>query len=226
MVRYLPDNLIVDVGAPPSYRWLKAGIDRYLALVGLILLGPIMLLIGWLVRRDSRGPAMFSQQRAGLLGKPFTFYKFRTMRTDADPYGDSPESGADPRITALGKRLRETSLDELPQLINVIRGEMAIVGPRPLFVQQIGEWSVRHRHRLLVRPGLTGFSQVSGRASITIEEKLDLDIRYIERMSLGTDVAIILRTVTGLWRSEGLYQVEYSRARRRFKSGARAGGKG
>lgn len=218
MDRYLPDDLLVRVAAPPSYRWLKERIDRYLALVGLIVLGPVMLLIAALIRRGSAGPALFAQQRAGRLGRPFTFYKFRTMRADADPYGDSPESGDDPRITPLGKWLRETSLDELPQLINVIRGEMAIVGPRPLFVQQIAEWSDLHRRRLLVRPGLTGYSQINGRASITIEQKLDLDVRYITNMSLGTDIAIMLRTVTGLWSGEGLYQVQYSRERRRFKS--------
>src|SRR5690606_1842032 len=139
-----------------------------------------------------------------------------TMRQDVDPYGDSPAGQDDPRVTPLGRRLRETSLDELPQLINVLRGEMAVVGPRPLLVQQIAEWNARQRTRLRVRPGLTGFSQIHGRASIPIEEKLEWDVRYVQSVSLRTDLWVIWRTLRSVWRREGLYQTEYSRARRHY----------
>lgn len=201
----------------PSYMWLKERIDRYLALAALVLLAPLLVWLAYRVRRDSPGPALFRQRRAGHRGRPFTLYKFRTMRADVDPYGDSPESGDDPRITPLGQWLRETSLDELPQLINVLRGEMSIVGPRPLFVQQIPEWSPKHRRRLLVKPGLTGLSQIHGRASIPIEQKLERDVQYVDNVCLRLDAWIVWRTVRSVRDREGLYQVEYSLKRKRFK---------
>ncbi len=223
MPNWIPQPPTVRIAARPSYLWLKAAIDTYLALLALAAFGPLMGVLALLVRRDSPGPALFSQERAGQFGRGFRFFKFRTMRTDADPYGDSPESGQDPRITALGNRLRETSLDELPQLFNVIQGQMAVVGPRPLFVQQIAEWCPRHRHRLLVRPGLTGFSQIHGRASIPLEDKLDWDIRYVERISLKTDLLVIFRTFFSVLNRDGLYQTEYSRDRARFRPEGGAG---
>ncbi len=138
-------------------------------------------------------------------------YKFRTMRTDVDPYGDSPQTGEDPRITRFGRWLRETSLDELPQLINVARGEMSLVGPRPLYVQQMAEWDARQRGRLLVKPGLTGLAQVNGRGSLTVEDKLEFDVQYVETCGLFLDLKILWRTVFGVRSRTGIYEVRYSR---------------
>ncbi len=198
------------------YLWLKDALDRYVALLALVALSPLLLLLAWRVRVDSPGPAFFAQRRAGRGGEPFTFYKFRTMRTDADPFGDSPTSGDDARITRLGRFLRESSLDELPQLINVLRGEMSLVGPRPLFVQQVASWTPRQRSRLQVKPGLTGFSQIHGRASIPIEEKLEWDVRYVQSVSLRTDLTVLWRTLSNVWNQAGLYQTRYSAERERF----------
>ena len=208
--------------ATPGYLALKHAVDRVAALAALMLAAPLLLVLAWLVRRDSPGPAIFRQTRAGLGGRPFELLKFRTMRTDAAPVGDSPQSGADPRITRVGRWLRETSLDELPQLVNVLRGEMSLVGPRPLYVQQMAEWDARQRGRLLVRPGLTGLAQVHGRGALTIEEKLEWDVRYVETVSLRTDVRIIARTVGGLVARRGIYEERYSQSRTR-RSGAEAG---
>lgn len=204
--------------ARPSYLWLKRCIDAYLAAVALLVLGPAILILAWLVRRDGQ-PAFFRQTRAGWHGRPFTLLKFRTMRVDADPFGDSPQSGEDPRITPLGRRLRELSLDELPQLLNVLRGDMALVGPRPLYLQQMAEWDARQQRRLLVPPGLTGFAQVRGRGSLTIEAKLELDVQYVEQISLRTDLLTIWQTLRGVLRRGDIYEVRYSETQAR-RSGA------
>lgn len=205
---------LVPLRTLPSTLWLKGCVDRYVGFCALIAAAPLLLVLMWMVKRDSRGPALFAQTRAGLGGKPFTLYKLRTMRTDVDPFGDSPNTAHDPRMTGLGRWLRETSLDELPQLLNVVRGEMSLVGPRPLYVQQMAEWTPRQRSRLQVQPGLTGFSQINGRASITIEEKLEWDVRYVAAFGLRTDFYVILRTVSVFWRPSGIYQTDYSTARK------------
>jgi lipopolysaccharide/colanic/teichoic acid biosynthesis glycosyltransferase len=208
----------VDVrcGAVPSYFWLKGRIDVFLAAAAIVLALPVFAVVAWLIRREGPGPIVFRQTRVGQYGRPFTMLKFRTMRPDADPYGDSPQSGDDARLTHIGRRLREWSLDELPQLINVLRGEMSWVGPRPLYVQQAAEWNARQRGRLLVKPGLTGMSQVHGRASITIEAKLEWDVRYVEQLSLRTDLVVLLETVRNVVRKSGLYERQYSVTGRRF----------
>lgn len=200
---------------PRGYVLLKNVMDRLVALGFLLVLWPLLVFLAVRVRRSSPGPALFRQQRAGLRGRPFTLLKFRTMRADADPYGDSPQTAGDPRITPVGRWLRETSLDELPQLINVLRGEMSLIGPRPLYLQQIAEWNERQRRRLLVKPGLTGLAQTRGRASLTIEDKLELDVRYVETIGPWTDLRIIWDTVRGLWNRGGIYEVRYSRERER-----------
>jgi lipopolysaccharide/colanic/teichoic acid biosynthesis glycosyltransferase len=205
-------NGAVKCGAPPSYLWLKEHVDRYAALVGLFVLGPLLVILAALVRRGG-GPAIFRQIRAGRHGCPFTLLKFRTMQAGVDPYGDSPHGGDDPRLTRVGRWLRETSLDELPQVLNVLRGEMALVGPRPLYVQQMAEWTTRQRGRLLVKPGLTGLAQIHGRGRLMIEEKLDLDVQYVQEVSLRTDLAILWQTLAGLWRHGEVYEVQYSHAR-------------
>ena len=220
VMRKYPIATPVRLTAPRSYFWLKERIDTYLALVGLLLTGLPMLLIAWLIRRDSPGPALFRQTRAGRFGEPFTLLKFRTMRTDADPYGDSPEDGRDPRLTRIGRVLRELSLDELPQLLCVLRGDMALVGPRPLYVQQMAEWNPRQRARLLVKPGLTGLAQINGRGALTIEEKLEWDVRYVETASLRHDVGILWRTLVQVFKRTGIYEVQYSRTRKHRSAGA------
>ena len=185
-------------------------VDVLAAVVMLVLLSPLMAWIAWRIRRDSPGPAVFRQTRAGREMKPFTLYKFRTMRTDADPYGSSPHEAGDPRLTRFGRWLRERSLDELPQFWNVFRGDMTLVGPRPLYVEQAREWNHRQSLRLRVKPGLTGLAQISGRGGLTIEQKLELDVQYVATRSLLNDASIIARTVFGLRQGDGIYESRYS----------------
>ena len=175
---------------------IKRLLDIILTLVFLLPLG--LLLIGgiWLcVRLGSKGPGFFAQRRAGWRGRPFTMLKFRTMRTDVDPYGQSPRGDDDPRVTRIGRFLRKTSLDELPQLFNVLVGTMSLVGPRPLYQRQAEKWNEHQRRRLEVKPGLTGYAQVHGRASLTHEEKIELDVHYVENRSFWLDVKIVLLTI-------------------------------
>ena len=194
------------------YLSLKRMCDGLIAGCLLVVLSPVLLAISIGVRLTSRGPAIFRQRRAGRDGRPFTFYKFRTMRLDADPFGPSPKSGEDPRLTRFGKFLREYSLDELPQLVNIARGDMSLVGPRPLYVSQIAEWDERQRKRLLVKPGLTGLAQVSGRGELTREEKLEFDVKYVEQAGLWLDARILLATLRGVFARKGIYEKRYSQA--------------
>lgn len=194
------------------YQPIRRVIDLVAAILLLVLLWPALVVIAVLIRRDSSGPALFRQERAGLRCQPFICYKFRTMRTDVDPYGASPHSGDDPRITRIGRWLRETSLDELPQLLNVLKGDMSLVGPRPLYMRQAAEWNDRQRRRLTVKPGLTGLAQISGRAELTIEDKLELDVQYVEQAGLRTDLWILWRTLLMVvTRRQGIYEKQYSR---------------
>ncbi len=178
----------------------------------LVVLAPLLVALGVAIRLGSAGPALFRQERAGQAGRPFMFYKFRTMRPGVDPFGPSPKSGDDPRLTRLGRFLREYSLDELPQLVNIFRGDMSLVGPRPLYVAQRAEWDERQKKRLLVKPGLTGLAQISGRGALTREEKLELDVRYVERASLGLDAWILLMTFVRVFARRGIYEERYSQA--------------
>lgn len=193
---------------------IKRTIDLITSLLALILLWPVLVLIAALICKGSKGPAIFRQERAGLGGRPFQFYKFRTMRVEVDPYGASPRSGDDPRLTRIGKSLRETSLDELPQLINILRGDMSLVGPRPLYVAQIAEWNERQQQRLLVKPGLTGLAQISGRGELTREDKLELDVQYVETASLWVDLKIVLATFAKVLGRAAIYERQYSRFER------------
>ncbi|MBL7185125.1 MAG: sugar transferase [Phycisphaerae bacterium] len=189
---------------------LKRGLDILVAVSALIILWPFLVAIGLIIRLSSKGPAVFRQERAGRNGRPFVFYKFRTMRADVDPFGPSPKMGDDPRLTRIGKFLREYSLDELPQLYNILKGDMSVVGPRPLYLSQIQEWSERQKKRLWVRPGLTGLAQISGRGRITREEKLELDVRYVETASLSGDLRIVLATITQVFGRKDIYEKRYS----------------
>ncbi len=194
------------------YELLKRAFDVLIAGVLLVILSPLLLAIAVVIRLGSRGPAIFRQERAGRAGRPFMLYKFRTMRLDVDPFGPSPKSGQDPRLTRLGRFLREHSLDELPQLLNIIEGDMSLVGPRPLYMSQVREWNERQKTRLLVKPGLTGLAQISGRAALTIEEKLELDAKYVEQAGFRLDCRILLATATRVFSRGGVYEKRYSQA--------------
>jgi lipopolysaccharide/colanic/teichoic acid biosynthesis glycosyltransferase len=184
---------------------VKAILDRALALVLLVLTLPLGALIALLVKLTSPGPVLFTQQRAGLNGRPFRMVKFRTMRAGAEAErtrllhvneltGPIFKMRDDPRVTPTGHFLRKTSLDELPQLLNVALGHMSLVGPRPLPLIENWELLPVHRRRLSVKPGITGLWQVSGRNDLTFEEWMALDLQYVDNWSLGLDLAIMLRT--------------------------------
>jgi len=194
------------------FKILKRGLDIIISLSALIVLCPVLLFIVIAIKIGSKGPAVFKQQRAGKNGKPFVFYKFRTMTIDADPFGPSPKSGRDPRLTKAGRILREYSLDELPQLFHILKGDMSVVGPRPLYLSQIPEWNERQKKRLLVKPGLTGLAQISGRGEITREEKLELDVKYVETAGFSADVRIVLATIAHVFSRKGIYEKRYSQA--------------
>ena len=188
----------------------KRVFDIVVSLVVLLVLCPVFIVIVIAIRFGSKGPAVFKQERAGRNARPFVFYKFRTMRTDADPFGASPKAGDDPRITKVGKFLREYSLDELPQLFNVLKGEMSLVGPRPLYISQMAEWDDRQKKRLLVKPGLTGLAQISGRGALKREQKLEFDVEYVERASLWLDIKIIFETAKQAIFRKDIYENKYS----------------
>jgi undecaprenyl phosphate N,N'-diacetylbacillosamine 1-phosphate transferase len=189
---------------------VKRLLDIVLSLLALVALLPVFVVILIGIKLSSKGPVIFRQERAGKGGKPFVFYKFRTMRAEVDPFGPSPKSGEDPRLTRIGRFLREYSLDELPQLFNVLKGDMSIVGPRPLYVSQMAEWNDRQKKRLLVKPGLTGLAQISGRGELTREQKLELDVKYVETASLMTDIKIILATIAQVFGRKSIYERRYS----------------
>jgi len=181
--------------------------DRILAAALIVLFAPVMLLIALAVRLG--GPVLYVQRRGGLYGHPFSMLKFRTMRVGADQEraaldGRNEMDGPvfkmrdDPRVTRLGRILRRTSLDELPQLFNVLAGQMSIVGPRPLPVDETRALTGRHRRRLSIRPGLTCLWQVSGRNDLTFAEWMALDLEYVDRWTLWLDVAILLRTIPAI----------------------------
>lgn len=194
------------------YNICKRVLDLLICLLGIAVLLPVFAAIFIAIRLSSKGSAIFRQERAGKNGKSFIFYKFRTMKVDADPFGPSPKSGEDARLTKIGKFLREYSLDELPQLFNILKGQMSTVGPRPLYLSQMPEWDERQKKRLLVKPGLTGLAQTQGRGELTREEKLELDVKYVETASLLTDIKIILVTIAHVFRRKAIYERIYSQS--------------
>ena len=182
----------------------KRILDLFIALLGSLVLSPVMLIIAILVLIKYGTPVIFRQERPGYRGRPFRVYKFRTM-TNASNENDVllPDSQ---RITRLGKLLRSTSLDELPELFNVIRGEMSIVGPRPLLMQYLPRYSAEQARRHEVLPGITGWAQVNGRNALTWEEKFKLDVWYVDHWSFGLDIKIILISIVKVLRREGINQ--------------------
>lgn len=183
-------------------QWGKRLVDIILATVALIMLGPVMLGVAALVYWRLGSPVLFRQVRPGQGGKPFTLYKFRSMRDTHDAAGQ-PLSDAE-RLTTFGRRLRSTSLDELPELFNVLRGEMSLVGPRPLLMAYLSRYTPEQARRHEVRPGITGWAQVNGRNALSWEEKFALDVWYVDHYTLALDVRILALTVARVLRREGI----------------------
>jgi len=183
-------------------RYIKRPMDIILSLCAIIVLSPVMLIIALLVRIKLGSPVIFKQKRPGLNEKIFTLYKFRTMTDKRDEKGELlPDSE---RLTKFGKMLRSTSLDELPELFNILKGDMSIVGPRPLLVQYLPLYNDIQRRRHEVRPGLSGLAQVSGRNAISWEDKFHLDVEYVDNVSCIGDWKIILETIKKVFVREGI----------------------
>jgi lipopolysaccharide/colanic/teichoic acid biosynthesis glycosyltransferase len=179
--------------------------DFLVAILGLAVASPLLLVAVIAIRLETPGSPIFKQRRVGRDGVPFDMYKLRTMVSGSDSGPDLPLSQGDPRITRVGALLRRYSLDELPNLVNVLRGEMAIVGPRPTIPSQVERYTDRQRRRLEVKPGLTGWAQVNGRASLSWPERIELDIWYVEHRSFALDLRILAKTAWLLLSGHGLY---------------------
>ncbi len=191
-----------------SYRGKRA-LDVTVASVLLVVSAPALAVAALLIRLETHGHPIYRQRRIGLNGEPFELYKLRTMVAGAESMGAGLAlNEGDSRITRLGAILRRTSMDELPNLVNVLRGEMSIVGPRPTVQVQVDRYTERQRGRLSVRPGLTGWAQVQGRASLPWSERIELDLWYVEHASLALDLKILWRTVAMVLGGHGLYKGE------------------
>lgn len=201
------------VSAPPDHALDAVGgrakrvFDLALAVPATILLGPVMVGIAIWIRRDSPGAALFRQRRVGLHGREFDVLKFRSMVVGAEGMGAGLAVQVDDqRITRAGRWLRRLSLDELPQLLNVVRGDMSLVGPRPTVPSQVARYTPEQRGRLRARPGITGLAQVRGRASLPWSERIAIDLEYVNGWSFAGDLAIIARTARVVLRGEGTYK--------------------
>ncbi len=183
---------------------LKRLIDFTLALVLIVVLAPLMAVVALLIRKKMGSPVLFRQRRPGYRGRPFELYKFRTMNEEADQEGRLLEDGR--RITPLGTVLRKYSLDELPQLFNVLKGELSFVGPRPLLMAYLDRYTPEQARRHEVKPGITGWAQVGGRNAITWEEKFALDLFYVENRGTILDLKIMLLTLFKILKAEGISQ--------------------
>ncbi len=183
-------------------RFIKRPMDFCLSLAAIIVLSPVFFVLVLLIRKKLGHPVLFKQQRPGLNEKVFTLYKFRTMTDQRDEQGALLPD--DKRLTKFGNFLRSTSLDELPELVNVVKGDMAVIGPRPLLVQYLPLYNEKQKRRHEVRPGLSGLAQVNGRNAISWEEKFDLDIKYVDAVSFVEDWKIILLTLKKVFKREGI----------------------
>jgi len=201
-------------------RSVKRALDLLLAITALILLSPLLLLVAMIVKFSDRGPVFYSHTRIGFGGAPFGCLKFRTMKTDASAQlAELLQNSAaarseweatrklkdDPRVTAVGDILRRSSLDELPQLFNVLRGEMSLVGPRPITAEELPRYGEHIWAYMAVRPGLTGHWQTSGRNDVSYEHRVSLDVHYLNNWSLGRDLIIIAKTIPALFSQRGSY---------------------
>lgn len=183
-------------------RYFKRPMDFILSFIAIIVLSPVLLIVAVLVRTKLGSPIIFKQKRPGLNEKIFTLYKFRTMTDERDKFGELlPDSV---RLTKFGRFLRSTSLDELPELFNILKGDMSIVGPRPLLVQYLPLYNEHQKHRHDVRPGLSGWAQVNGRNAISWEDKFDLDVEYVNNISFLLDWEIIFLTLKKVFVREGI----------------------
>jgi undecaprenyl phosphate N,N'-diacetylbacillosamine 1-phosphate transferase len=182
--------------------FFKRFLDFLLSLIAIILLSPIYIIVTILVRTKLGSPVIFTQERPGKDEKIFKMYKFRSMTSETDKEGNLLPDEV--RLTSFGKKLRSTSLDELPELFNILKGDMSIVGPRPLLVQYLSLYNDFQKHRHDVKPGLTGLAQASGRNALTWEDKFNLDVEYTKRYSFLFDVKIIIMTIKSVLRKEGI----------------------
>jgi lipopolysaccharide/colanic/teichoic acid biosynthesis glycosyltransferase len=190
-------------------RVIRRAIDIAGASLALLLSAPLLLLAAIAIRIESRGPVIYRQRRAGLHGRPFDALKLRTMVQGAEHLGAGLAVNVDDsRVTRVGAVLRRTSIDELPNLVNVLRGYMSLIGPRPTLPVQVAQYTERQRGRLAVRPGITGWAQVNGRAALPWSERIELDLYYIEHRSLALDLRILWRTTTMVLGGSGLYKGE------------------
>lgn len=212
---HIEEQEIIQVSKKQNniYEASKRVLDFVAALLGLILLSPIFLVVSILIKLESEGEVIFSQTRIGLNGKEFKMYKFRSMVKNAEELkaklaAQNEMSGPmfkmkdDPRITKIGKFIRKTSIDELPQLFNVLKGEMSLVGPRPSLPREVIHFSDYHKQRLIAKPGLTCYWQVMGRNNIGFEEWMELDIKYIKERSIWVDIKLIFKTFFVLFGDE------------------------
>jgi exopolysaccharide biosynthesis polyprenyl glycosylphosphotransferase len=218
-IRPLEGLPLLSVEQPSFEDWrrvLKSGMDRCAALLALILIAPVLLGVAFAIWLTTPGPILFRQERVGLNGQRFTMLKFRSMVVDAERQVELLQPNnisdgllfklrVDPRVTPVGRWLRRLSLDELPQLFNVLGGSMSLVGPRPPLPQEVARYDTSVSRRLLVKPGLTGLWQISGRSDLSWEESVRLDLRYVENWSLALDLSILWKTVGAVVRSRGAY---------------------
>ena len=200
------DELIMNDSSRIGYRFIKRTIDIIFSILGLVLLSPLLIIIAIIIKIDSKGPIFFSQERVGYKGNHFKMYKFRSMVLNAEELKEKLQeknemSGPmfkmkdDPRVTKIGKFIRKTSIDELPQLINVLLGQMSLVGPRPSLPKEVEKFETWMLERLNVKPGLTCYWQVSGRNDIDFEDWMKLDIKYVNERNLWIDIKLIFKTV-------------------------------
>lgn len=199
-----------------AYCLFKRLFDIIFSVIGLILLSPLLLVVSIIIKIDSPGPVLFKQNRVGDGGKIFMMYKFRSMCTDAEIQLDNlkkqnQKDGPvfkifnDPRVTRFGRIIRRTSIDELPQLMNILKGDMSFVGPRPPIPYEVSQYNDYQLQRISVKPGLTCYWQISGRSNLSFDDWIELDIKYIHERGFWTDIKILLRTIPAVLRREGAY---------------------
>lgn len=194
-----------------SYLIMKRVLDIFFSLILLVIIAPILLFVAITIKLDSKGSVFFRQERLGQMAKVFKVYKFRTMINNADKIGSGAYTdSADPRITRVGKLLRKTSVDELPQLVNILKGEMSFIGPRPVPLGHLKKYNVGEEKRIMLKPGITGWAQVNGRNKLTWPEKIEKDIWYANNISLSLDLKIIFKTISSVLTSDNIYSGRFA----------------
>lgn len=193
------------------YKKVKRILDVILAVIMLVCASPLLLLVALIIKLESRGPALFKQDRRGLQGKPFKIYKFRSMTVGAEKQGTGVYSFKDdPRVTKVGKFIRKTSIDELPQLINIIKGEMSFIGPRPVLTYhpwELEEYTEEQMKRFDVLPGVTGLAQLNGRKELEWPERIKLDVQYVENLNFAMDIKLFFQTIKKVLLMQDNYNV-------------------